>query len=67
MSNHNDIRNYDDYLKQLGAEIDRLAASGEPVNVDPDVADYMGAIEDDALDLQDALESMELEKEAHHD
>lgn len=46
--------------EQLFAEIDQVARAalmGLPVDVDPDVADYMGAFEDLAIDADEALGS----------
>lgn len=51
---------YDTYLKQLSQEIDRLAGKGEPVAVDPELADHMGAFEESALSDEDALDSIEV-------
>lgn len=42
--------------KEIDEIEDRLAA-GEVVEVDPDVADRMGAFEEDALSEADALEA----------
>ena len=38
-------------------EIEDRLANGEVVEVDPDVADALGATEDDAMSLEDALEA----------
>lgn len=38
-------------------QIARAAMLGIPIPVDPDVADFMGAFAETALDLADALES----------
>lgn len=46
--------------EELFAEIDQIARAammGLPVDVDPDVADFMGAFEDDAIDQDEALGS----------
>ena len=43
--------------EQLFAEIDQVARAalmGLPVDVDPDVADFMGAFEEDAIDADEA-------------
>lgn len=45
-----------EYLRIAADEVSRLAAKG-PVAVDPDVAEYMGAFEEDALSYEDALDS----------
>lgn len=37
--------------------IARAAAFGLPVDVDPDMADHMGAFQEDALEIEDALET----------
>ena len=37
--------------------IARAALLGFPITVDPDVAEYMGAFEETALDLDDALDT----------
>lgn len=55
---------YDDYLKDLAEETDRLASKGEPVAVDPEAADFMGAFEEDALSPGEALDSIEDDGEA---
>lgn len=44
-------------LDDRANEVLRLAGEGYPVGVDPDVADHMGAIEDDTMTLQEAVES----------
>lgn len=41
----------------VSQQISEVASAGLPVAVDPDDADMMGAFEDDALDVADALES----------
>lgn len=46
-----------DILKAASAQVDRLASAGLVVSVDPDVAEFMGAFEDDALSVEDALEA----------
>lgn len=38
-------------------QIARAAMLGIPIGVDPDLAEFMGAFEEDALDLDEALES----------
>lgn len=38
-------------------QIARAAMLGIPIVVDPDLAEFMGAFEEDALDLDEALES----------
>ena len=40
------------------------AAAAAPAVVDPDVADYMGAFEETALDVETALDSMFDEEDA---
>ena len=47
------------YLEAAAAAVDREAMEnpGVPIPVDPDVAAYMGAMEDDAMSFEDALES----------
>jgi len=46
------------YLDAASEEVYRQMEEnpGLPIPVDPDVAEYMGAFADDALDLADALE-----------
>lgn len=44
-------------LDDRANEVQRLAREGYPVEVDPDVADHMGATEDDTMTLQEAVES----------
>lgn len=46
-----------DYLTAAADAVSRAAADG-PVAVDPDVADFMGAFEDDALSETEALDSI---------
>lgn len=47
------------YLEAAAAAVDREALEnpGVPIPVDPDVAAWMGAMEDDAMSFEDALES----------
>lgn len=47
------------YLAAAAAAVERqlLENPGVPIPVDPDVAAYMGAMEDDAMSFADALES----------
>lgn len=47
----------EDTLRAAADQAGRVASAGAPVPVDPDVADFMGAFEDDAIDFADALES----------
>ncbi|KJS34945.1 MAG: hypothetical protein VR70_16730 [Rhodospirillaceae bacterium BRH_c57] len=47
----------EDYLRAAATATARAAETG-PVSVDPDVADFMGAFEEDALSPQDALDSL---------
>jgi hypothetical protein len=54
------------YLKTAADEVMRLSQQG-PVTVDPDVADYMGAFEDDSLDIADILLSNEIPEENEDD
>ena len=46
------------YLRDAATEIDRLGRKGLPVEVDPDLADYMGAFTDEALTPEDAIDSL---------
>ena len=54
------------YLEAVAAEVERQAMEnpGVPIPVDPDVADYMGAAEDDSLDAADIIESHDIPLEA---
>ena len=59
----------DDYEDQMtlfeeARTIDALSAAGVPLSVDPDVADEMGAFEEDALAFEDAQDSLFDELEA---
>ena len=47
------------YLEAAAAAVEREAMEnpGMPIPVDPDVATYMGAMEDDDMSFEDALES----------
>ncbi len=47
----------EDYLR-LAAEAAASASEKGPVPVDPDVADWMGAFEEDAMTEEDALDSL---------
>ena len=38
--------------------VERLSALGLPVSVDPDIAEEMGAFAEDALSVDDAIESL---------
>lgn len=51
------ILNDPDYLRHAANAVADAAATG-PVTVDPDIADHMGAFEEDALSETDALDSM---------
>ncbi|NLZ16676.1 MAG: hypothetical protein GX087_02935 [Desulfobulbaceae bacterium] len=48
-----------EYLEAAAAAVDRetMENPGVPIPVDPDVAAHMGAMEDDAMSYEDALES----------
>ena len=46
-----------DILKAASKEVDRLASAGFVVSVDPVLAEFMGAFEEDALSVEDALEA----------
>ena len=43
--------------KEVIDQIAQMASAGMPVAVDPDDAELMAAFEDDALSVEDALES----------
>lgn len=47
----------EDILRAASAQVDRLASAGMIVSVDPDVAEFMGAFEEDALSPEDARDS----------
>lgn len=47
----------EDYLKAAADAASRASEHG-PVSVDPDVADFMGAFEEDALTAEEALDSL---------
>lgn len=47
----------EDILRAAASQVDRLASAGLVVSVDPDVAEFMGAFEDDALSVEDALDA----------
>lgn len=48
-----------EFLEAAAAAVDRetLQNPGVPIPVDPDVAAWMGAMEDDAMSFEDALEA----------
>jgi hypothetical protein len=52
---------YIEYLKTAANQILKQVEAGEIVSVDPDVADFMGAIEENAISEEDALLSMEFD------
>ena len=54
------------YFEAAAAEVERQAMENPdvPIPVDPDVADYMGAAEDDSLDVADIIESHDIPQEA---
>lgn len=52
-----EMKRFAEDVKPLAEQVRKLAAAGLPVAVDPDEADEMGAFEEDALTLEDALES----------
>ena len=41
----------------LASQMDEVAATGNPMPVDPDVAEMLGAFEDNALDAEEAMAS----------
>lgn len=47
----------EDIVRAIGDRVSEVASAGVPVAVDPDEADAMGAFADDALDLDDAMDS----------
>lgn len=49
--------NPEDIVLVVTHRIAEIASAGAPVAVDPDDAEAMGAFADDALELDDALES----------
>lgn len=49
--------NPEDIVLAVTNRIAEIASAGAPVAVDPDDAEAMGAFADDALELDDALES----------
>ncbi len=56
-----DIRvSHEDQLTQAKV-ISDLCAAGHIADVDPDIADLMGAFSEDAMSLEDALESISQE------
>lgn len=52
-----EMKRFAEDVKLLAEQLRKLAAAGLPVAVDPDEADEMGAFVEDALSLEDALES----------
>ncbi len=56
-NNHNDNATPEELLRHAAARVDRDLASGETVTIDPDLADFMGIIEDDDFPEDDALEA----------
>ena len=50
------------YFEAAAAEVERQAMEnpGVPIPVDPDVAEYMGAAEDDSLDTAEIIESHDI-------
>ena len=51
--------------QNLQEEIERLAGKGMPVGVDREMADFMAAFEEDALGVEDALESSLSDTQEH--
>jgi hypothetical protein len=49
--------NPEDIVLVVTSRIAEIASAGAPVAVDPDDAEEMGAFADNALDLDDAMES----------
>ena len=47
----------DELMRADAYSLSRLAGAGEMPGVDPDLADFMGAFEDPALDAEAAAES----------
>ncbi|NVK20547.1 MAG: hypothetical protein HWE30_17785 [Methylocystaceae bacterium] len=60
------FQTYEEYIRNLAEETDRLAGKGDPVAVDPEVADHMGAFKEEALSPEDALESIEITGEVDY-
>lgn len=51
------MKKFAEDARPLMDRISALASAGLPVAVDPDIADEMGAFDEDALSPKDALES----------
>ena len=52
-----ELMNPEDIIFVVADRVSEVASAGVPVAVDPDEADAMGAFGDDALDLDEALNS----------
>ena len=52
-----ELMNAEDIVFVVADRVSEVASAGVPVPVDPDEADAMGAFADDALDLDEALDS----------
>jgi hypothetical protein len=47
----------EELLRQAAARVDRDLANGETVTIDPDLAAFMGVVEDDDFPEEDATEA----------
>jgi hypothetical protein len=56
-NNPNDNATPEELLRHAAARVDRDLANGETVTIDPDLADFMGVIEDDDFPEEDATEA----------
>lgn len=52
-----ELMNPENIIFVVADRVSEVASAGVPVAVDPDEADAMGAFADDALDLDEALDS----------
>jgi hypothetical protein len=56
-NNHNDNATPEELLRQAAARVDQDLANGETVTIDPDLAAFMGVVEDDDFPEEDATEA----------
>ena len=58
MNDTNNTFGDEDYMKAAAREIDRIASKDGIAKVEPEIAEFMGISEDNALSAEDAIESL---------
>jgi len=58
MNDTNNTFSDEDYMTAAAREVDRIASQDGIAKVEPELAEYMGLTEDQALSPEDAIESL---------